>query len=389
MTHRQCAWLTIALFVPLTVFAHQPSDSYLHLDLRREPIVVQWDIALRDLEYALGLDANQDNAITWGELESQQGAIAAYALGRLAISAADQMCRLGPVALLVDRHSDGAYAVLQFKADCPTRSHLELDYRLFFDLDPSHRGLLRITLATATSTAVLSPERPRLALELEHPRLWAQFLDYWREGIWHIVIGVDHILFLFSLLLPAGLRYDNGQWLESGQLHSALFEVMGVVTAFTVAHSLTLALAVLGWVQLPGRLVESAIAATVLLAALNNLYPVVTSRRWLVAFALGLIHGFGFASVLTDLGLPGNALALALAAFNLGVETGQLVLVMGFLPVVFWLRRFAWRVYSVALPLSSLTVVVIAGLWFVERTFDMPLVSLLGEQMTWLAPRLV
>lgn len=375
MTGVQRGGLAMVLFLPLIVLAHQPSDSYLHVDLRREPIEVQWDIALRDLEYALGLDINQDNAITWGELKSRQGAIAAYALGRLAVTAADQPCRLGRVVQLVDRHSDGAYAVLRFGADCSTRGNVELDYRLFFDLDPSHRGLLRITGASATRTAVLSPERARLALEVAHTRRWAEFVDYWREGIWHIVIGVDHILFLFSLLLPAGLRRDNGHWRKTGGLSSALFAVMGVVTAFTLAHSLTLALAVLGWVHLPGRLVESAIAATVLLAALNNLYPVVTSRRWLAAFALGLIHGFGFASVLTDLGLPGNTLALALAAFNLGVETGQLVLVIGFLPVVFLLRRFCWHLYSVALPLGSLTVVVIAGLWLLERSLDVRLVS--------------
>lgn len=373
---RPYRWLAIPLCMPLAVFAHKPSDSCLYLDLRGERIKVQWDIALRDLEYALGLDINQDGAITWGELKSRHEAIAAYALGRLAISSGDQTCRLGPITHLVARHSDGAYAVLQFAADCQTPSRLQLDYHLFFDLDPSHRGLLRITLASATQTAVLSPERPRLVLEVDHPRLWAQFLDYWREGIWHIFIGFDHILFLFSLLLPAGLIRQGGHWRESGRLHSALLEVTGVVTAFTLAHSLTLALAVLGWMQLPGRLVESAIAGTVLLVALNNLYPVVTSRRWLAAFVLGLIHGFGFASVLTDLGLTSHSLALALVGFNLGVETGQLVLVAGFLPVALLLRRCAWCYYSVVLPLGSLTVVVIAGLWLVERSLDVQLVTL-------------
>ena len=111
-----------------------------------------------------------------------------------------------------------------------------------------------------------------------------------------------------------------------------------VVTAFTVAHSITLSLAALGVISLPSRLVESAIAASVVLAALNNVCPVVYGGRWIIAFCFGLIHGFGFASVLTDLGLPQDSLLLALVAFNLGVELGQLAIVAVFLPIAYALR---------------------------------------------------
>jgi HupE / UreJ protein len=104
-------------------------------------------------------------------------------------------------------------------------------------------------------------------------------------------------------------------------------------------HSVTLSLAVLKVIALPARLVESAIAASVLLAALNNLSPLVTSRRWLVAFGFGLVHGLGFASVLLDLGLPRGSLALALVAFNLGVEAGQLAIVTAFLPLAYGARH--------------------------------------------------
>ena len=115
--------------------------------------------------------------------------------------------------------------------------------------------------------------------------------------------------------------------------------MLWVVTAFTLAHSITLTLAALRLVELPSRLVESAIAASVVLAAVNNLVPVVERRRWMVAFAFGLIHGFGFASVLAELGLPQETLVLSLLGFNLGVELGQLAIVAVFLPTAYALRN--------------------------------------------------
>lgn len=160
------------------------------------------------------------------------------------------------------------------------------------------------------------------------------------------------------------LWWENGRWRPATTLRTVLLETTGIVTAFTLAHSLTLSLAVLGVVNLPSRLVESVIALTVLLAALNNLFPVVTTRRWSLAFVLGLIHGFGFASALWDLGLPTDALALALASFNTGVETGQLTIVAVVLPLAFALRQ-TWLYRRLALPVGSTAVALLAwsGAW--------------------------
>ena len=145
-----------------------------------------------------------------------------------------------------------------------------------------------------------------------------------------------------------------------------------MVTAFTLAHSITLSLAALGVISLPSRLVESAIAASVVLAALNNVYPLVYQGRWIVAFCFGLIHGFGFASVLADLGLPQGSLLLALVAFNIGVELGQLAIVASFLPIAYGLRctRLYRRVILVGGPLI---VAAIAMFWLVERAFNVVL----------------
>src|SRR5207247_3039031 len=130
----------------------------------------------------------------------------------------------------------------------------------------------------------------------------------------------------------------GGRWQAAGNFRAAFWDVVKVVTAFTLAHSITLSLAALSVVSLPSRLVESAIALSVVLAALNNLRPLVFEKRWVIAFCFGLVHGFGFASVLADLGLPQESLLIALVAFNLGVELGQLAIVGVFLPIAYNLR---------------------------------------------------
>jgi hypothetical protein len=342
-------------------YAHKPSDSYLALQADAAGVSGQWDIALRDLEHAIGLDADGDGAITWGELRARQAEVSAYAMARLALRAGGERCALAPAALQVDAHTDGSYAVLPFTATCGA-GRLELEYTLFADLDPTHRGLLKARLGNRTLTAVLGPERPRLALEAQDLTPLAQFLDYAREGVWHIWIGFDHVLFLLSLLLPAVLA--------TPRFAPALWDVSKVVTAFTVAHSLTLALAALAVVELPSRLVESAIALSVVLAALNNLFPLVERGRWLVAFAFGLVHGFGFASVLADLGLPRDSLLLALVGFNVGVELGQLAIVAAFLPLAFALRS-TWFYRRLVFAGGSAAIALVASLWLVERVFDL------------------
>src|SRR5262245_35643384 len=137
--------------------AHKPSDSYLSLQAKPGSIAGRWDIALRDLEYAIGLDANGDGTITWGELRAQQAAIERYSLNRLQFTQAGRLCAQRATDLLVDDHSDGAYAVLAFEVDCASSAEegVEVAYSLFFDLDPTHRGLLRWEAAGRTVTAVL------------------------------------------------------------------------------------------------------------------------------------------------------------------------------------------------------------------------------------------
>jgi hypothetical protein len=366
--------VSLLLLFCAPVMAHKASDSYLVLNVQGEQVSGQWDIALRDIDFALGLDADGNGEINWGELRQRHADIAAWALSALTVSRG-AICPLQVTQNQVDSHTDGAYAVLHLAGTCPTGvGAVDVNYRLLFDLDALHRGLLRLELDGQTHSAVLSPQAQQQHFETGDVALLAQFGQFFVEGVWHIWIGIDHILFLLALLLPVVLVREAGRWSGVGRFGAALREVLWVVTSFTVAHSITLTLAALGMVSLPSRLVESAIAVSVVLAAANNLKPVVSQRRWLVAFVFGLIHGFGFASVLAELGLPQETLVLSLIGFNVGVEAGQLVIVAVFLPLSFALRHSAFY-RQVIFKGGSLLTMALALVWLVERVFDLKLIG--------------
>lgn len=390
------AWL------PSAAFAHKESDAYLSLRTDRANDHVlhgQWDIALRDLDFAIGLDGDHNGAITWGEVQSRRTAIERYALQRLAITGDGLNCELTPTGQLIDEHTDGAYAVLRFDALCDKNipSTLGVVYHLMADLDPYHRGIVTFHAGERTAGAVLGPDRPTATLNLRTPDRWSEFNSFVNDGVWHIWTGLDHILFLLSLLLPAVLvrrRMDDGwgkravvaegsgtlmalagqpphyRWEAASGLWPVFLDVLKIVSAFTVSHSVTLSLAVLNIVSLPSRLVESGIALSVLVAALNNLYPIVRQRTWLIAFAFGFVHGLGFASALTGLRLPPAAMAASLGGFNVGVEIGQESIVLAFLPLAYLLRRT--RFYRIGvLRVGSLLIGLVAALWLVQRAFDL------------------
>ncbi len=170
------------------------------------------------------------------------------------------------------------------------------------------------------------------------------------------------------------LEHRDGRWRAVATFRRAFLEVFGIVTAFTLAHSVTLSLAVFGFITLPSRLIESTIAASVVVAALNNIYPLIEKRLWIVAFAFGLVHGLGFANVLTDLALPKPALAVSLVSFNLGVEAGQLAIVATFLPLAYLSRR-SWLYFRLALGAGSLCIAAIASVWLIERSLDVSILS--------------
>jgi HupE / UreJ protein len=410
------AWLLAPLLAVLLcaapAHAHKASDAYLQWQVDGNTVAERLDIALRDLDRDLDLDADGDGRLTWGEVRNrwpdlQALATASVQLRSAAAAGADRPATepaactatfTGSPAL--DEHSDGRYAVLTRQWQCPGVAGaplaLAVRYELFARTDPTHRGIARLAQAGGgTRTAVFGPDTAQQTFETSAVTGSAAagtaaaptqgLVAFVVEGVHHILIGTDHILFLLALLLPSVLvlqpaaqarRWGGwARWQPGGDARTMAVEVLKVVTAFTVAHSITLALAVLGVLEPPSRWVESIIAASVVFAAINNLVPLVPRQRWRLTFAFGLVHGFGFAAVLKDLGLGGGGLLSPLLGFNLGVELGQLGLVALFLPLAWWLRGTGFY-QQVLLRGGSLLIALLALVWLVERAGDVVILGL-------------
>lgn len=376
-------WLLLLLAVASSAAAHKESDAYLTLATDAaapKRLHGQFDVALRDLAFVLDIDANHDAALTWGEVKANRHLIERYVLDAITVRGDGLACDIRATDQKIDRHNDGAYDVILFDADCDKAipSRVTIDYRLFKDVDPYHRGIVTVHAGDRVAGVVLGPKTPGATLDLRAVDYWNQFKSFVVDGVWHIWTGPDHLLFIVSLLLPAVLYRralepitgagDTG-WVPVPTLGSAMIELIKVISGFTLSHSLTLTLSVLGYVDLPSRLVESGIALSIIIAALNNVYPSVTRRAWVIAFAFGLIHGLGFASALAGLSLPPAAMATSLGGFTLGVELGQESIVLPFLPLAFLVR--GTRFYQTGVVRwGSVSIIAIAGLWLVQRAFD-------------------
>lgn len=410
--------------------AHKPSDSYLTLTAREGGVLeADWHVALRDLDAELQLDANDDGRLTWGEVRTRWDDIVRFARPHLLVQHAGHAClhdESVPAPALA-AHTDGRYAAIRWTLRCPVPAAADwlgvnVRYSLFAVTDPTHRGIVHWATRAADTpvrhagTVVLGEPRPSHTLRwpawpTSAPRTAqtspdatlraeqipptapaapqhaepdaAALRTFVADGMHHIAIGTDHVLFLMSLLLVSVWRRPaeratrwwplHAQWQPVPRGADAVREAVKLVTAFTVAHSLTLGLAATGVLSPPSRWVESLIAFSVLLAALDNMVPLLRGPRWRIVFAFGLVHGFGFAGALQDLGLNGAALAWPLLGFNLGVEAGQLALVAVTLPLACLARRTA--AYRGVVALASIAIALLALVWCAERVLD---VRLLG-----------
>lgn len=379
--------LTLAA-APLPAQAHKPSDAYLTLDIGADGRVSQrLDVALRDLDRDLDLDADADGLLRWGELRPRWGALEQLADAAVVVRADGQACRrISTDAPLLDTHVDGRYAVLRRTLQCAGTgmpAALAVDYRLFAASDPTHRGISRINLPGAAEpiTRVLVPGAPPTMLATAGaapPGPGSRAASFFAEGLHHIAIGADHLLFLATLLLVAVWRRHGDGWAPRATAGSAWRETLRLVTAFTVAHSLTLGLAASGVLAPPSRWVESLIAASVAIAALDNLRPFLPGPRWVTVAVFGLVHGFGFAGPLQDLGLRGADLAWPLLGFNLGVEAGQLLVVALLLPLALRLRASDGYRRWIVRPGSAVVALLALG-WTLERALAVPLLPAMGR----------
>jgi len=316
---------------------------------------------------SLGVDTNHDGRWSAAEIEAQTRAIQQAVQQRLRLQAQGQSTRLD----FIQTHAQ------HDEPDGPTRSgatHFLVLLKVSFDTSPQALQIetdlfgsgpgegqlsLKVMREADTELALLTPAHPRHRFFQSPGRV---FLDYVEVGVEHILLGFDHLLFLLTLIVAAaGWRY----WLS-------------VITSFTVAHSLTLTAALLGWLSLPSAVVEPLIAASIVLMALLNLRPGPTRvrERVPIVFACGLLHGLGFASAVADLGLHGRHQLLSVLGFNLGIEAGQALFLAALLlggalaqrlvlrlPIAWAQRVAAWD----GRRISSVVAALVASYWLVER----------------------
>lgn len=356
-----CVFALAALISQVSVAdAHQEDTSYSQITLAPDHVQTVATFDLHVLQRIVTVDTNDDGVVTDEELAAAAPALQAYLGDRIGLSLDNGPPDLGqpkPVRWRDDitraEWADWPKTLVDFPFERSLENHpdlLTLSYTPWLELGGAHANLTRIVqFGYPEIEVVFTAEEPDFDYFTEKPTSrWDTFSRFVRLGAEHIWAGLDHILFLVALLVVSRLR-----------------ELLQIVTAFTVAHSITLALAVFDVVEIPSRWIEAGIAATIVWVAYQNLRGRSGAHRWRLTFAFGLVHGFGFAGVLRDLELPAEGLVRSLAAFNVGVELGQVAIVGALFPVIALLRRTPLGAGAIA---GVSAAVGLAGvMWFVER----------------------
>jgi hydrogenase/urease accessory protein HupE len=322
-------------------------------------ITSELQLNLRDLEAVIGAPLRPEGAPAADAAQLSGGdshLVTEYVTRHVALRTRDgRAC----VPQAQTPRAEGEHVRLRIRWRCPS-VHGDLLYRvtLFHDIDPGARHLLVVPGGEGVATALLGVSAPEAPIAGPAPSWPALFGHYLVFGVRHIFLGYDHVAFLLGIIL----------W------GSRLRQLVWAVTAFTLAHSITLALSVLNLVVLPDGLVEIVIAASIVYVALENFFVRDTRDRWRLALVFGLAHGFGFAGALRALGLPAGAVAPALAGFNVGVELGQIAILALVLPLLTLVNRVlpgsaGGQARSPALVYSCSAVVLFLGTyWLIERS---------------------
>ena len=369
-----------ALFIN-SAYAHRPGESYIFLNVNETEVTGRLETTLKHLQKVIDLDHDKDGQYTDAEYLLVAKQIDAYMQKTLTFYDQGQA---HPIRII--SHDDstrktpvGNFVLIDFSI--PTLKGvpdgLNMDYHfLFDDIDPAHRGL--VVLENNTLTGVVNREANIVGFfgpadSMRYVRLtplaWYEVVaEFIKHGAWHIWIGYDHVLFIISLLLPSVMVVQGKKYVPVEHFGQAIWTVVSIITLFTVSHSISLSLATLDIVRLPSRLVESAIAASIAISAVNNITPIFANRMGIVVFFFGLFHGFGFANVLAPLKLQESSLVPSLFGFNVGVELAQLAIISVVFPLLYWIRN--WNKYTqIILHLGSYGLIAISMLWFIKRAF--------------------
>lgn len=388
ITNLALVFLLLVFTCSKQVYAHALEQSYIFLSIGDTSIEGRVEVTIADLNQILDVDLPTDKSVKEADIEPYIEELKRYYNERISINYKQGMQLEDFFIQSVDF---AQYLAVNFKfvqmESIP--ESIDFEYSVLFDKDSDHIGMVIIENDwragvfedEANIALVFKPGDTKKSLNLADATVTQGYWEMVKLGVHHILDGIDHILFLLALLLPAVMTRNKGIWQPTERFYPAFIYVVKVVTVFTLAHTLTLSAATLGWLSMPSRLVESIIAISIAIAALDIIYPVFRGKIWLVVFVFGLFHGFGFASVLADYRIPDSYLTLSLLFFNLGVEAGQIAIIFVVFPILYLLRNVA--LYPlVILKIGALLLIGISLYWFIERGFmiDLPL----GQFVNWL-----
>jgi HupE / UreJ protein len=349
VTTRLMRWaaLWLALIGFGDALAHVTTTGLARIEAAGGRVLYSLSVALPELPAAsaatLTAAANGDRAAAETVAEAARRSVT--------VNLAGVRCRTGRVRIGGGGANETRATVkIDFTCDASHgRLDITEDWRAF--LGEHYQTLGNLRTPSGERQVIFGEESRSVTVDIDRTVATGWF-DFVKLGVEHILTGYDHLLFLVALLATA-----RGVW-----------SVVRIVTAFTLAHSVTLSVAALGIVTIPDRIIEPLIAATIVWVALENLFAAEPDRRrWIWSFGFGLLHGFGFASALGELGLKGATLVRGLVGFNVGVEIGQLIFVVVFLPALMWLSR--GRGARLTPRIASLAVAAIGTYWLVERIF--------------------
>ncbi len=373
------ACLFLALLLPIALHGHSIGESYVFIDVQENAIEGHFEVFFEDLDEKLGIEIKGEESSFQQQIENTAPQVLTYIRENSHFGADGTVYDFNFTRQdKLDAGGDRWVAQYYFTIPLETVPDvLEVKYDMLYQNDPQHRGLLCLNYNHKTGETygeenvilIFSSKNTHHELNLlEPPEIIWGFRDMVVEGIWHIWIGIDHILFLVALLLPTVIVRDASGTRSVSSFAETLWKIAKIVTVFTIAHSITLALAAFEVITVSSRIVESIIALSIILVALNGIFGKFKEGSLIAILILGLFHGMGFASVMGDLPFRMVSLTECLVGFNVGVELGQLVIVAAVFPFLFALRKQPFY-FPVILVGGSLVLIVISGIWFVERAF--------------------
>jgi len=385
---RRLLALTVAtLFLVLgqvsTAFGHTGNESYVYLDIYDNTVEGRVEFPINDLNEVLGTDfpTNADRALEAAEAEREL--LHEYTGEHLELR--EQEGGEWPIVMgdIETLGANGGYIIVNFAVDKEFASvprTFTVAYDGIMHAKPERNGLLLIGTDWGSGTfnneaeelLRFTPEAPAQEVDLGGTSFWKGFTGVVVLGAEHIEIGSDHILFILALVLPSVLVFSRlVGWQPSASFGASLWRVLKIVTMFTVAHTITLTLGGLGIIEFPPVLVETVIAVSIILAALHNILPIFVNKEWIIAFVFGLFHGFGFAGLLSDLGLTQSRQFVSLLGFNVGIELGQAAIILMVFPALFIARRT--RAYRPGMYAASVLLIVVAAAWVLDRALGIDL----------------